>query len=178
MEFNGEITMKCLKQNQLQAYMDKEMPAVQAKETKTHLESCARCSRAMEALKSQIRLVRGHLDMLNPKEIEEKPLGEILHHIRTELKTRRRMTPVIRVPVPIMALLVVVLVTMGALLYHQHQKIAALEKYPFMTANAKTTLYVVNEHRIETRALDIDLEGFQPISKPKVYKEKDREPAK
>lgn len=169
--------MKCLKKSQLITYIDNEMPAEQAAGVKKHLETCETCGRAAQALQTRVQLLRNRLDILEPREVEEKPVGEILHQIRKRKSSRARrlMKPAIRVPVPVMAMLIVMFVAMGALLLHQHQKIADMEKYPFMSANAKTTLYVVNDHRIETRALDIDLEGFQPISKPKVYKEKEKE---
>jgi hypothetical protein len=67
-----------------------------------------------------------------------------------------------------MALILVLVLFMGALLFIQGQKISQL-KSPLTTAGQQTTLYLISENRIQSVSLETDLAGFEPIKKPKIF---------
>ena len=167
--------MKCLKKREIMEFIDKELAPKRLKKIETHLETCSPCQVQVKEAQKEIQLVRQHLQRLNPEEIKEKPIVPSFAFDRSRAKKhfwKSLINKTIRVPVPIMIVLIVVFLLLVTGLWFQHQRISQL-KIPIL-ANKKTTLYIVDalNQNIEAQSLDIDLEAFQPIANPKVYKSK------
>jgi hypothetical protein len=77
------------------------------------------------------------------------------------------------VPVPTFALLLLLVCLMAVGLFLQERKIAELES-PLLAAKRQTTLYLISENRIQSVSLDAELEGFEPIKKPKIFVQKEK----
>ncbi|MFC2140788.1 anti-sigma factor family protein [Acidobacteriota bacterium] len=167
--------MKCLRKREIMGFIDKELTPKRLKKIESHLETCSQCQVQVKKAQKEIQLVRQHLQMLNPEEIKEKPIvpSFAFDGARTnKYFWKSLINTTIRVPVPALIVLVIVFLLMAAGLCLQHQRISQL-KIPIL-ANKKTTLYIVDalNQNIEAQSLDIDLEAFQPITNPKVYKYK------
>ena len=162
-------------------FIDKELAPERLKKIASHLETCSQCHEQVKKAQKGIQVVRQHLQMLNPEEIKEKPVVPSFAFEGPQAKKhfwRGLIDTTIRVPVPAMIVLVIVFLLMAAGLWLQQQRISQL-KIPIL-ANKKTTLYIVDalNQNVEAQSLDIDLEAFQPITNPKVYKYKLKEEPK
>jgi hypothetical protein len=170
--------MKCLKKQEIMEFIDKELAPKRLKKIASHLETCYQCQVQVKKAQKEIQMVRQHLQMLNPEEIKEKQIVPSFAFDGARTKRhfwKNLINTTIRVPVPIMIVLIIVFLLMVVGLWRQHQRISQL-KIPIL-ANKKTTLYIVDvlNQNIEAQSLDIDLEAFQPITNPKVYKYKSSE---
>jgi hypothetical protein len=156
-------------------FIDKELAPKRLKKIESHLETCSQCQVQVKKAQKEIQLVRQHLQMLNPEDIKEKPIVPSIAFDGPRTKRyfwKSLIKNTIRVPVPAMIVLVIVFILMAAGLWLQHQRISQI-KIPIL-ANKKTILYIVDvlNQNIEAQSLDIDLEAFQPINNPEVYKHK------
>lgn len=173
--------MTHLKKNEMMEYIDKELSPERMKVAAAHLAGCRRCSGRVENLSADILLVRRSIERLDPEAVEIETAPPVVRQ-----GTRQRMRPAgvkpsrswkerfngsVRIPVPVMALAMVVFLVMSAGLFLQHLEIGRL-KIPFLAAQSgeKTTLYVVDDQHIRTEVLDLNLDSFKPIAKPKIYK--------
>lgn len=166
--------MKCLNKAALTHYFDKQLPDNRMEAIKDHLVGCPVCMGLLQTVREEAELVTGKLELLKPQIVPDvafSPAGAAKRSgILTMLKEFIAST--VRVPAPAMAFLLGVILLMGAVLFIQGRKISQL-KSPLAAAKQQTTLYLVSNTRIQSVSLDADLEGFEPIKKPKIFVSKE-----
>jgi hypothetical protein len=170
--------MSCLKNKEIMEYIDKELSSTRMEEAAAHLETCTRCRKIMNNLLLDIRLVRRNIENLDPAATDLEALRPGTRGTRTAAidgspRWRRWLAASVRIPAPVMAVAMVIFVIMSAALFLQHQKILKLN-VPFLAdkGGQNTTLYVVDDFNVRKEMLDLNLDSFKPISKPKIYKKK------
>jgi hypothetical protein len=170
--------MKCLSKEILTRYYDKELPGNEINRVAAHLENCQTCKHKLLELKKEITFIEKKLELLNPPTIPSTvftptPTRTTQNKPGFVSRWADIIKSSIRVPVPTFALLLVLVCLMAVGLFLQERKIARLES-PLLAAKRQTTLYLISENRIQSVSLDAELEGFEPIKKPKIFVQKEK----
>jgi predicted anti-sigma-YlaC factor YlaD len=168
--------MKCLGKEILTHYYDRELTQKDIDRVDAHLKKCPACSQMLQDIQKEITLTDTKLLLLKPHNIPDTPFTPIPAR-SAKAKTRPGKSwpelakSAIRVPIPAFALLVLLVCLMAVGLFMQERKISRLQS-PILAAKRQTTLYLISENRIQSLSLDAELEGFEPIKKPKIFVQK------
>lgn len=168
--------MKCLKKEILTRYADNELPEARRNAVESHLEECTVCQKTLAIVKQETAFVGNKLDILRPEDVTVPVFHPTMAAARREKKHRPHsikdmFNSSIRIPIPAMAIMIIMVIFMGLLLFLQNRKIEKLESPLHMKQPA---LYILSENKLQTINLDKkELKGFKPIKKPKIFVNKE-----
>lgn len=163
--------MRCLKKDDLTAYLDEELSGNEIRRVAGHLEVCRRCREKLEYIRNAANIVAGKLELLRPETIPDKvfiyPPGETARPAPAR-RIKRVFRTSIRLPVPAFSLLIILFIFMSVILVRQHRQLSRLQA-PAAATPQQAALFLVGSSYFQKVTPEIDLSGFEPIRQPRIF---------
>ena len=163
--------MKCLKREEIRAFIDNELSLEKRKNVEAHLSLCSPCQGILRSVQEGIECVKTGLDSLDPAAI---PRAAAVNTFRTEMKNHRIFTirnflffPV-KVPVYALVVLGVIILSLSIMLLSRNVIPGKFDS-PERSGLKKDTLYLLCQDRVHAVPVDLDLSTFTPIKNPNIF---------
>jgi anti-sigma factor RsiW len=163
--------MRCLKKEEITRFLDGDLSGRETRRFEAHLQGCERCRAEFEDIKGAIDWVGQKLALLRPQELPSKAFTypeKAVVRSRAGRKFQRVFQASVRLPVPAFALMLGIIVLLAVVLVWQNRQLTHL-KSPLLTAQRQATIYLVGSDHIQTIKPKVDLDGFAPIRKPRIF---------
>ena len=169
--------MKCLKNDELMQYADKEFSSKKLVQITEHIEACPGCRKNLQLMKEQIHLVKEEASLLFPETTFNKEFTYPSETARIKSSTNSILFWLrnsIRIPAPLIATLLFGIFILTGFLLIQNRKILKLESsLAFQKEQAQ--MYRVVNNEIKTMILKTNLSRFKPMDNPQIYIVKEKE---
>jgi anti-sigma factor RsiW len=163
--------MRCLKDKQLQAYIDGEATSSDSAEIDRHLNVCPPCHERLSQLRTASERVKTRIAQLDPAHIPAPPL------LRSEKSQRsahispfwsRLVASYIRVPAAALAMagVFIIGVALGAILKGSPR--AREERWPGRRAEA-AQVTLTGTASVQVLSVGLDLKDYSPLANPRVF---------
>jgi anti-sigma factor RsiW len=167
--------MGCLSENRLRKYLDNELPSRALSRAGNHLAACESCQGRLEEMRSQEETVNRALSRLDPQSLPQEVL------CLREATVRQRRAPAVRLlrisvplPLPLLAGMVVLLLTMAGVVFLQQRAITRLS----VKASAvprPLEIMIGSDRSVQGLTLDLDMSGYTPALNPDIRIVKEKE---
>lgn len=160
--------MKCLKREEVQAYLDGQMDEQCLSEIKKHLAECPRCRQGLEAARSIVRWARQALASLEPDMVPDWQPGTWKKMPRRSGNPWRFLWKPVAVPAGLLALVLAAWAALLAVYIARRPEPAR----PFPAeepAWPRSMLTVVAGGISRQFPIDIDLSQYKAVKDPKIF---------
>ena len=162
--------MKCPNEISFREFIDKEIPERIQKDIEFHIYTCKRCQNTVQEIRDKNALIKEKIKQLNPDEIFREPFKapQRFHKKAYSFSSFERLFfGSIRIPVPLLGLLLGITVFLFSELVIQIKKTTPL-KPTSVEETQPMTLYFSGSNSIQSFNLDLNLEKYAPIKNPDV----------
>lgn len=163
--------MKCLKKEEIRAFLDNEFFQKEKKKIEKHLSECPKCQNIKKEIKEEINFVELKMTLLNPKTIpQERPfdLERVKREEKKQLSLKRFVLSPIKVPAGVLHLLGTVILVLFIMFISKSVKSTSMKSLQ-LADSGRCDLVFFYANKIQAISLNLDLSEFRPNENPRIF---------